>query len=566
MKSLRKICIIMLNMTEDYRDDYVVGIEKQANKLGYQTITFSLPLLDEIHIKKETEIYQLIDFEQYDGVVFFECSFSSHKALGNALESFIHKNCHKPVIVLGESLLFPETFQADNSNGTEALTDHLIEMHSCENIYFLGGEQGSPMRNDIGFMNSLQKHHLPCTADNLIYGGYWMECGNALAKDIAYNKVEKPDAVVCQDDTVAFFFIKALSKYGIRVPEDIIVTGFGARKDSRNNILSITTYPSNAEYDGRKVMARLHTLITECDEPQIASPKSCIITGMSCGCGDLKPSDIRLQLELHEKRRLLEICYHNSELEEKLHNCTNYEELHPIILHSSYLIQDKNFFSVNIKETEKTSRCIYIRNHAWEDTPIIFDSRELYPIHLPKYHSQNLHVLPITFNKKFLGHVVVGYDEPLVYNTILKRYISRLAIGISNIQKHLATPKNPIDNTISAETHPPHLQETIFIQKDNSLHKVPLENILLFESEGRKTIAVMKSGRYEIKKTLAQLEEEFSQKNYLRVSKSALVNLSKVISITPDTDRTLIATLTGKVTVRVSRKHATTFKEKVNII
>jgi single-stranded-DNA-specific exonuclease len=37
-----------------------------------------------------------------------------------------------------------------------------------------------------------------------------------------------------------------------------------------------------------------------------------------------------------------------------------------------------------------------------------------------------------------------------------------------------------------------------------------LENILLFESENRKTIAVMKSGRYEIKKTLSQLEELYS--------------------------------------------------------
>lgn len=571
MNQVKRICIIMANITEDYRDEYIVGIEKQANKLGYHTFIFSMPLLDEIHTKKEEEIYDLIDFDQYDGIVFFQSSFSAHKSLGNMLENYIHKNCKKPVIVLGDSQLFPETYQPDNRNGIEILTDHVIEEHGCETLYFLGGEANQPSGNDKGFINSLEKHGLPCTDDNLIYGGYWMECGEALAKDIAYNLVEKPDAVICQDDTVAFFFIKALIKYGIRVPEDIIVTGFDARKDSRNNILSITTYPSNAEYHGRLVMARLHTLITGFVEPQITPPKCNIITGMSCGCGDRKPQDIRLQLELHEKRRMSEIYFKNSELEEKLCSCMDFKELHPVILHSSYLIQDKGFLAFHIRENETTSRCIYARNHVWEDEPILFSSRDLYPRHLLKNESMNLHILPMTFNNQFIGHAVVGYDGPIVYNDIVKRYISRLAIAISLINNRnqlvttLQQTTEPVE-AIAPDTSVSRNNETIFVQKDNSLHKVPLENILLFETEGRKTIAVMKSGRYEIKKTLSQLEELYSKKSFLRVSKSTLVNLTKVISITPDVDRTLLATLTGKVTVHVSRKHANEFKERINII
>ena len=106
----------------------------------------------------------------------------------------------------------------------------------------------------------------------------------------------------------------------------------------------------------------------------------------------------------------------------------------------------------------------------------------------------------------------------------------------------------------------------IFIKKENSLHKIPLDNILFFESEGRKTVAVMKSGRYEIKKTLSELEDLYSDSNFFRVSKSALVNLAKVVSVTSDVDRTLLATLTGKQIVRVSRKNANEFKERVNLL
>jgi DNA-binding LytR/AlgR family response regulator len=178
----------------------------------------------------------------------------------------------------------------------------------------------------------------------------------------------------------------------------------------------------------------------------------------------------------------------------------------------------------------------------------------------------------MTFNNQFIGHAVVGYDGPNVYNSIFKRYLSRLSIAISliNNRNNLITSLGGSTNasleseqSASSNTQIP---ETIFVQKDNVLLKVPLENILFFESENRKTIAVMKSGRYEIKKTLSQLEELYSNRNFLRVSKSTLVNLSKIISIAPDVDRTLLATLSGKITVHVSRKHANIFKEKVNIL
>ncbi len=569
MKTNKKICIVMLDMTEDYRDDYLIGIEKQARKFEYQTVTFSIPMLNGKFAKREEEIYQLIDFDQYDGVIFFENSFSAIKSIGNMVEKHIFDNCHVPVMVLGESMLFSETYMPDNSHGTKMLTDHLIEEHGCETLYFLGGEPNQVLHNELGFMNSLQEHQIPYTNDNLIYGGYWLQCGEALAKDIAYNTVEKPDAVVCQDDTVALFFIKALSKFGIRVPQDLLVTGFGARNDSKNAALSITTYPSNAEYHGRRVMSRLHSMICNEKEIPISFPKSDIITGMSCGCSDQLPSNTRLLLEQHEKLRQQKIYYCNSELEEKCYTCSSYADLYPVIFNSYYIIRDAIFFSVNIAEDENTSRCIYMSNQPWSDTPVVFPSKDISPAHLHKHLSRHLHVVPMTFNNEFIGHAIIGYETPLVYNNIIKLYISRIAIAIYFIKNKIETkemsseaiPADPSEASASVVR----TQEMIFIKKGSSLHKVPLDNILFFESEGRKTVAVMKSGRYEIKKTLSELEALYEDSNFFRASKSALINLTKVVSVTSDVDRTLLATLTGKVTVRISRKNANEFKEKVNI-
>lgn len=58
MENKGKICMIMSNIVEDYRDEYIVGIEKQANRLGFSTFIFSMPLLDELHTNNEEAVFE----------------------------------------------------------------------------------------------------------------------------------------------------------------------------------------------------------------------------------------------------------------------------------------------------------------------------------------------------------------------------------------------------------------------------------------------------------------------------------------------------------------------------
>lgn len=572
------ICVIMMDMREDYRDDYVVGIERQANKLGYKTTVFSMSMLNEMYTKNEEAVFDLIDFSKYNGVVFFEMSFSSHKSLGKKIEKTISDKCKKPVVVIGESNIYECKLAGKNDLDTEMLTDHVIEEHNCQVLYFLGGYPSGASGRDIGFIASLKKHGLVCTDDNMIYGGYWMECGEKLAKDIAYNMIEKPDAVVCYDDAVAFFFIKALAKYGIRVPEDIIVTGFGAKIHSRNNVISITTFPSDGEYIGRKAVVQLHSLMTGEPPVKISPPRGEIITGVSCGCGVHKPLDIRRGLELHEKRRMEEIYYHNSEIEERLYACKNYDQIADVLNNTHYIVPDKDLLAVNLHMDDNTSKCIYMTEVIRDGNLVDFKTLDIYP---KEYaiggEPKNLHVLPINFNGKMYGHVVVGYNDPIVYNFLLKRFISRVAVALEVLSirnEASASVSEPVVQEPSIQAIPEEAKanngasgcNSIFVVKDGSQNKVLVENILCFEAEGKKTYAVLKSGKYEVRKTLAALEELLMSRNFMRISKSTLINMDKVVKYVTDSDRTLIVTLVNQVTVRVSRSKVHEFKEAVTII
>ncbi len=562
MNKKGNICVVMADVTEDYRDEYLIGVAKQAEKMNYVTTVFSMALLNQQKTQGEETVFDLIDFNNYDGVVFFEKSFSANKSLGKRVERFISEKCSKPVVVLGNSTVFENVFSGDFSHNIELLTDHIIEQHNCELLYLLGGYQGYPTNIDIGFINSLKKHGIAVTDDNLIYGGFWRDCAEKLAEDIAYGAVEKPDAVICYSDVIAFFLIKALFRHGIRVPDDIIVSGFSASTIAQNGIISITTCSCDTEYLGRIAVSRLHSLITAEDEPQIIRPRANLITGMSCGCGNNQNLNIRRLLELHEKRSIQDTHFANSELDERFFACRDINDLADVISDTHYLIADKSSLAVCLHVDKEISRCLFMLDFIGKEDQVYFKSTDILPPNSTQENSPTIvYVLPIVFNDKNLGHIAVCYNKPTVYNVHLKNYTRHLAIALEVLEIRNITALSLEEAQINIESNTK--SKTVYAYNGGTLHRISIDNVLYFEIDGRKTVAVLRSGRLVVRNSLSQLEEQYKDDDFLRVSKSTLLNITKVTEYTSDSDRTLLVTLAGNVKIRVSRKFASEFKEKM---
>ncbi len=559
------ICVIMADVTEDYRDEYLIGVAKQAEKLNYVTTVFSMALLNQQKTQGEESVYDLIDFDKYDGVVFFEKSFSANKSLGKRVERYISEKCNTPVVVLGNSTILGDAFSGDYSRNIELLTDHIIEQHNCELLYFLGGYQGYATKIDVGFMNSLKKHGISVTDDNMIYGGFWRECADKLAEDIAYGNVEKPDAVICYSDIIAFFFIKALFRHGIRVPDDIIVTGFSASTTAQNGILSITTCSCDTEYLGRIAISRLHSLISGEDEPQIIRPRPNIITGMSCGCSTNQHHNMRRSLEMHEKRSVEDTHFANSELDERLFACRDIQDISDVISQTHYLIADKSSLAVCLHMDKNTSRCLFMLDFIGKEDQVDFKSTDILPPNSTQADSSTIiYVLPIVFNDKDLGHIVVCYNKPTIYNAHFKNYTRHLAIGLEVLGIRTNAALHSAETSVHTETDKKN--KTLFAYNGETLQRINIDSILYFETDGRKTVAVLRTGRLVVRSSLSQLEDQYTDDGFLRVSKSTLLNITKVNGYTPDSDRTMLATLVGNVKIRISRKFASEFKTRMSEI
>ncbi len=93
---------------------------------------------------------------------------------------------------------------------------------------------------------------------------------DALAGLLQWNS--RPDAVICHNDSVAQGALKACAARGLRVPEDLAITGFGAEPASGYGWVPLTSVAEPTEELVTQAVARLLAMVRAgkvFDEPQI---------------------------------------------------------------------------------------------------------------------------------------------------------------------------------------------------------------------------------------------------------------------------------------------------------
>ncbi|PAD78467.1 LacI family DNA-binding transcriptional regulator [Paenibacillus campinasensis] len=76
-----------------------------------------------------------------------------------------------------------------------------------------------------GFIDTLKKNGIEFDSRNYFHGDYSENSGYQAAKILVLGNT-LPDVLVCANDNMALGAIKAFEEHGIRVPEDISITGF----------------------------------------------------------------------------------------------------------------------------------------------------------------------------------------------------------------------------------------------------------------------------------------------------------------------------------------------------
>jgi len=132
----------------------------------------------------------------------------------------------------------------DDAQGSYMVTKHLIELghQSIAGIFKSDDMQGRARFR--GFVKAHQDHHVPIQ-------GHWIQTytteerdGGAaifVQKHFAKGSKPRPTSVVCYNDEIAVQVISQLRTLGLRVPEDVAVTGFDDSSLAVNSAIPLTT-------------------------------------------------------------------------------------------------------------------------------------------------------------------------------------------------------------------------------------------------------------------------------------------------------------------------------------
>ncbi len=125
--------------------------------------------------------------------------------------------------------------------GGRTATQHLIEAGK-RRIGFINGQQGIDASRDRlkGYRQALSSNDIPFDPALVKSGNWEPSSGYECTKELLQLQ-ERPDAIFCGNDLMAYGCYDALREAGLRVPQDIAVIGFDDREIAKNTHPPLTT-------------------------------------------------------------------------------------------------------------------------------------------------------------------------------------------------------------------------------------------------------------------------------------------------------------------------------------
>lgn len=477
MDTLKKIAVIIPAINDILSIELLRGIDEQAKILGYDVIVltnFSKNQNNDSdnikHFIGEENIYELIEQIKLDGIIFAANKFLK-SSLINRLSSKM-RNLNIPCISVGSNIVGIHSIFSDQKLYFKTIVSHLIKKHNCKKIYCLTGPKGNydSEQRLAGFCEALSENKIEYNENNIFYGDFWKIKAVDLAKQIVEHNIEKPDAIACANDIMAIALCETLINNGIRVPEDIAVTGFDGTIHAAINEPSITTLVGSEQISGIKSVIKIHELITKkkCSAKVILDFS--IEEGQSCGCRTKNssyqnPSFLRNK-ELFIRENLYQELYKTANFMGKLSDKNTIESLINTVNEHTYMLHKWETINIclctdwlgnidlqNEYRTKGYSNKMKLMLHKTIENNIQngleFNTKILIP-YLNKPHLPKMCItIPLHHNDRVQGYIVLTYSEAS-YNCFDGHFFHWCdticnAIEFLRVRKYITHVKNQMD-------------------------------------------------------------------------------------------------------------------------
>ncbi|MBN2530636.1 MAG: substrate-binding domain-containing protein [Deltaproteobacteria bacterium] len=235
------------------------------------------------HDQVQNGIFEQIDPVLTDGIIILTGALSNYCGPGRISQFCNH---YRPASICSVGIAVPEVPSVLIRNPSFGeLVEHLITVHEKKHIAFLGGPRSNTeaqQRREV-FLETLRAHHLLFDLRLEACGEFLVHKGFEATMQLLSKNVPM-DAIVAANDDMAIGALTALQQEGIRIPEDIAVTGFDDLCESRFVSPRLTTMRQPFETIGDKAASLLWRQMDGETVPLITEVSPRLVLRRSCGC------------------------------------------------------------------------------------------------------------------------------------------------------------------------------------------------------------------------------------------------------------------------------------------
>lgn len=265
-KSTGMIGVIIPDMTNPFFPALLAGLEQEARSQGYTMFlcdTVSTLGTGSEQYERESDYVSLLLEKQIDGMIWIGGRVNLAKPAEHLVREAVEVSKRVPLLLVNGCM--PGTgiqrVYVDEQEGASLAAQYLIDA-GHRHIAFAGGytQLSNTRQRRQGFARTMRANHIAIRKEWMLDGGFNVESGKQFLHHLLALS-ERPTAVLCANDLVAVGMLKAASKAGIRVPEELSLVGFDDIPYASDCIPELTTISLKGNEVGRLAAKRLCDMI-----------------------------------------------------------------------------------------------------------------------------------------------------------------------------------------------------------------------------------------------------------------------------------------------------------------
>ncbi len=294
-KKIINIAVVVAGIDEEYQVNIINGINSFAKENNINIAYFAAfggMLASKRFDRGEYSIYDLIDFSRFDGALLMTNTINDINVKERITERV--KKSGIPAVVF-DCADYPEfcNIAINNSVAMSELVEHIIREHGAKVINYVSGPLSNPEAKARyeAFLSVMAENGLRVEEERIYFGEFRTHDGRLAVEEFSESGLPVPDAFICANDAMALTAVTALEKRGLRVPEDVIVTGFDYTYSARNFSPSLTSVKRPLFTAGYKACSMIMDMVCGGNAEKEVLLDAYPVFSESCGCPPAEGDD-----------------------------------------------------------------------------------------------------------------------------------------------------------------------------------------------------------------------------------------------------------------------------------